>query len=216
MDESAIRTMYDRFSSIPGFWTVDAWTCRATERSPYRFRVIRGLGLKPSSSVLDVACGTGLNFRLLRAAVGPSGRIVGIDNSVRTIELARRTAQRRGGQSVELIETDAADYRPQEQFDAALCTFAIEIVPRWRETVTMMIDAVRPGGSVGFIGFKESPRRPYSAFNRLWRGLGRPFGGVDLDRDVRRLVGERCDESLYDDVYGGFYYLLVGMKRDNP
>lgn len=216
MDESTIRSMYDRFSSIPGFWTVDAWTCRATERSPYRFRVIRGLGLKPSSSVLDVACGSGLNFRLLTAAVGPSGRIVGIDSSPKTIELARRTARRRGRQGVELIETDAADYRPPEKFDAALCTFAIEIVPRWRETVAMMTDAVRPGGAVGFIGFQESSQRPYSAFNRLWRSMARPFGGVDLDRDVRRLVGERCDETLYDDVYGGFYYLLVGVKRADP
>jgi ubiquinone/menaquinone biosynthesis C-methylase UbiE len=216
MDESAIRAMYDRFSSIPGFWTVDAWTCRATERSPYRSRVIRGLGLMPSSTVLDVACGTGLNFRLLNAAVGPSGRIVGIDNSAKTIELARRTVRRRGLRNVELVEADAADYRPQEPFDAALCTFAIEIVPRWRETVQMMIDAVRPGGTVGFIGFKESSRRPCSAFNRLWRAVGQPFGGVDLDRDVRRQVGERCDEPLYAEVYGGFYYLLVGRKRESP
>jgi len=31
--------------------------------------------------VLDLACGTGLNFPALERAVGPAGRIIGIDLS---------------------------------------------------------------------------------------------------------------------------------------
>ena len=216
MNESTIRKIYDRISSIPGFWEVDAWTCRATARSPYRARVIQRLGLNPSSRVLDVACGTGLNLELLQSAVEPSGGIVGIDNSSKTIELARRKVERHGWRNVELIEVDAAAYHPEEPFDAALCTFAIEIIPLWRDTIGMMTDAVRPGGTVAFIGFKQSSRMPYAMFNRLWRAMSVPFGGVDLDRQVRQHLGATCDESLYDEVFGGFYYLLVGVKRETP
>src|ERR1700744_4783332 len=44
-----------------------------------RLRAVRALDLRPGATVVDVACGTGLNFPLLEAAIGPAGRIVGVD-----------------------------------------------------------------------------------------------------------------------------------------
>ena len=213
MDESRVRRMYDRFSSIPWFWEVDAWTCRATARSPYRSRLIGRLRLDAASTVLDVACGTGLNFDLLQRAIGDSGRIVGVDNSPGTLELAHRRVTRRGWSNVELVEADAAGYRPAERFDASLCTFAIDIIPRWRETLSMMIDAVRPGGRVGLIGFAESSREGFAVVNRAWRAAAPWFGG-ELDRPVRAEVRAVCHDVSEEAVFGGFYYLLAGTTPD--
>src|ERR1700685_3880348 len=42
-------------------------------------RVVQALGLRAGDTVIDMACGTGLNFPLLQKAVGPGGRIVGVD-----------------------------------------------------------------------------------------------------------------------------------------
>src|ERR1700734_3875316 len=44
-----------------------------------RLRAVQALGLRPGGTVIDIACGTGLNFPLLQKAVGPGGRIVGVD-----------------------------------------------------------------------------------------------------------------------------------------
>src|ERR1700742_3284812 len=44
-----------------------------------RLRTVHALGLRPGDTVVDMACGTGLNFPLLEKAVGPGGRIVGVD-----------------------------------------------------------------------------------------------------------------------------------------
>ena len=44
-----------------------------------RRRAIRALGLRPGHTVVDVACGTGQNFPFLEQAIGPEGRIVGVD-----------------------------------------------------------------------------------------------------------------------------------------
>src|ERR1700756_1158124 len=44
-----------------------------------RLQVIRALGLGPGDSVVDIACGTGLNFPLIEDVIGPDGRIVGVD-----------------------------------------------------------------------------------------------------------------------------------------
>src|SRR5947209_2961320 len=44
-----------------------------------RLRAVRALGLRAGDSVIDMACGTGLNFPLLQDVIGPHGRIVGVD-----------------------------------------------------------------------------------------------------------------------------------------
>ncbi len=41
----------------------------------YRKRAVDALGLLPGDTVVEIACGTGLNFPLLECAVGPSGQI---------------------------------------------------------------------------------------------------------------------------------------------
>jgi ubiquinone/menaquinone biosynthesis C-methylase UbiE len=43
--------------------------------APIRRRVIRGLRLQPGDHVLDMGCGTGANFTVVREAVGPAGRV---------------------------------------------------------------------------------------------------------------------------------------------
>src|ERR1700728_4087029 len=44
-----------------------------------RLRAVQALGLRAGDTVIDMACGTGLNFLLLEKAVGPGGRIVGVE-----------------------------------------------------------------------------------------------------------------------------------------
>ena len=46
---------------------------------PQRLRAVHALGLGAGDSVIDVACGTGLNFPLIEEVIGPAGRIVGVD-----------------------------------------------------------------------------------------------------------------------------------------
>src|ERR1022692_2040892 len=43
-----------------------------------RLRAVQALGLRTGDTVIDMACGTGLNFSLLEKAIGPAGRIVGV------------------------------------------------------------------------------------------------------------------------------------------
>jgi len=213
MDNPTVRKMYDRFSSIPWFWEIDAWTCRATASSPYRASVIDRLELDSTSRVLDLACGTGLNFDLLQRSLEGGGQLVGVDHSAKTLALARRKVDQRGWRNVELVEADAATWSAEAAFDAALCTFAIEIIPPWQEALATMFEAVKPGGRLGFVGFRLSQAKGFALLNPLWRAMSVPFGGVDLDRDVRGFVGERCEETFYEEVYGGFYYLLVATRR---
>lgn len=64
-----------RYSVVAGWYDTLSleWPVYRVGRS----RGIDALQLRAADRVLDVACGTGLNFPLLRAAVGASGAIVG-------------------------------------------------------------------------------------------------------------------------------------------
>jgi len=205
--------MYDRFSNIPLFWEIDALTCRATETSPYRAQAISRLGLDPDSSVLDVACGTGLNFRLIQNYLKNQGKIVGIDLSSKTLDLARKRIFKNGWTNIELLQTDSAEYMNEDNFDAVLCTFAIEIIPSYQDTIDMMVDAVKPGGRIAIIGFKTSSRDFFRLFNSLFKNISVIFGGVDLSRNTREYLCNRCHEVFYKEVFGGYYYILVVQKQ---
>ncbi|MHB1084865.1 MAG: class I SAM-dependent methyltransferase [Thiobacillus sp.] len=45
----------------------------------YRKQAVSALGLKPGDAVVEIGCGTGLNFGYLRAALGEAGKVVGLD-----------------------------------------------------------------------------------------------------------------------------------------
>ncbi|HLI91407.1 MAG TPA: methyltransferase domain-containing protein [Ktedonobacteraceae bacterium] len=77
-----------------------------------RARMIRDLEIRPGSFVVDAGCGPGLWTPLLAEAIGPKGRILGVDISPEALI----TAQRRSAH---------AWYRPQVQYKLA----ALEQLP---------------------------------------------------------------------------------------
>jgi ubiquinone/menaquinone biosynthesis C-methylase UbiE len=74
--------------------------------------------LAPESSVLDVACGTGIVARLARRRAGAAARVVGIDVSGPMLEVARAIEP-----SVDWRQGDAAalPVAADERFDWVLC-----------------------------------------------------------------------------------------------
>lgn len=44
-----------------------------------RRRAVELLRLAPGATVVDIACGTGLNFPLIEERIGPAGALIGVD-----------------------------------------------------------------------------------------------------------------------------------------
>ena len=88
---------------------------------PLRREARLALGVQRGDRVLDVACGTGLNFSHLRELVGEEGYVLGVDVTPAMLDIARQRIARRGWKNVEVREVDAA----QLPFPDASCGKAI-------------------------------------------------------------------------------------------
>jgi ubiquinone/menaquinone biosynthesis C-methylase UbiE len=125
---------------------------------PVRRRAVARLGLGRGDTVLDIACGTGLSLALLRGAVGPGGRVVGIEQSPEMIERARRRVAEQGWHNVQLVLSPVEEAALGLRADAALFHFTHDVLRR-PEAVANVLRHLKPGARVVASGLKWTGRR---------------------------------------------------------
>ncbi|MDJ0396131.1 methyltransferase domain-containing protein [Rhodococcus sp. G-MC3] len=178
-----------------------------------RSAAIELLALAPGSRVLDIGCGTGLNFPLLQQQIGPKGSITGIDASAQMLAQARRRATSAGWSNVTLIEADAtvvnpAGLRANRPFDAAISTYALSLMPAWQSALATMIAATRTGGTVAVVDM----RTPTGAA-KVWTPLARlacRLGRSDIDAHPWTGMAQRLGCVRSASVRGGHIEVRVG------
>ena len=196
------RNRYDR-----GAGRYDAAT-RPLDR--LRGLAVEALQLRDGQTVIDVACGTGLNLAALRAGVGHRGRVVGVDISAGMLERARRRVTTAGWRNVELIEGAVGDV-PLPDADAALFSFTHDVLQSGA-AVERAVAAVRPGGRVAATGIGWAPRWAVPVNAAVWIGT-RPFVTTreGLDRPWSRLADRLVDVRLTRRWLGSMY-LMRGRR----
>jgi SAM-dependent methyltransferase len=110
-----------------------------------RLQTIDALGLGAGERVLDVGCGTGLLVHDMASLVGPTGRVVGIDNAQAMLALAE---QRCADQPQVHFKLGSAEDLAEEDhgFDAVACTQVLLYVTDVAGAIAGMHRVLRPGG----------------------------------------------------------------------
>jgi demethylmenaquinone methyltransferase/2-methoxy-6-polyprenyl-1,4-benzoquinol methylase len=123
---------------------------------PDRARAVDLLELSPGEVVFDVGCGTGLCFGPLREAVGPSGRVVGIEQSLDMLRQARSRVDAAGWTNVDLVLGAVEEVELPGTADAALFCFTHDVL-RLPAAVDNVLSHLRPGGRVAAVGPMWAP-----------------------------------------------------------
>ncbi len=126
----------DSFDARPlGFW------------ARYGQRTVERLKLSAGARVLDVACGSGASALPAAEAVGPTGRVTGVDLAEGLLTRGREKARQRGFTNIEFLQADMTTLGyPDAHFDAVICVFGIFFVANMEAQVAELWRMVRPSG----------------------------------------------------------------------
>jgi demethylmenaquinone methyltransferase/2-methoxy-6-polyprenyl-1,4-benzoquinol methylase len=111
----------------------------------YRRLVIEALAPQPGDTVIEIGCGTGMNFPLLQEKIGPEGRIIGVDLSEAMLKRSENRVNAAGWKNVELIHSSAADYAFPDAMDGIIATGVLTYEPDYDKVIEQGTRALAPG-----------------------------------------------------------------------
>jgi len=177
----------------------------------YRKKAVDALNLHPGDTVLEIGCGTGLNFHLLEEAVGPDGRIIGIDLSSAMLDKARKRIKRYGWENIDLVNMDAASYEFPKGLGGIISTLAITLIPEYDRVIYSGAKALSPGKRFVIFDLKQPFRLP-SWLVKVGAFITSPFG-VNLELAERHpweSVERHLTNTSFTELYLGCAYIVVG------
>ncbi len=141
-----MRNMSDDHTHVQEFFTARAadWDTRFPDDGPAYAAAVADLRLREGDRVLDAGCGTGRALPPLRAAVGPSGVVLGADLTPAMLREAVRAGRHRAGRLL-LADVAALPVR-SGSLDAVFAAGLIAHLPRPVDNLRELARGVRPGG----------------------------------------------------------------------
>ena len=175
-----------------------------------RRRAVERLALRPDSRVLEIGCGTGLNFRYAMERLTPdAGRLTGVDFSDDMLRRAGRRAAARGWSNVDLVQADAAKLDLGRRFDAILFGYSLTMIPDWSGALERAYEHLLPGGRLVVLDFgRFQGWGPLAPVMRTWLRLNH----VETLRPYEQKL-----RALFRDVemvswLGGYNFTAIGRR----
>lgn len=175
-----------------------------------RRRAAAALQLRPNSRVLEVGCGTGLNFRFLLEHLDPrEGSVLGLDFSEDMLVRARRRIERSRWDNVQVVQGDATTMDLGRQFDAVFFGYSLTMIPNWPAAVDRAFAHLAPGGRLAVLDFSRFHGwGPLAPAMRTWLRLNH----VNTLPPYEDVLRERVPGLTVDYWLGGYNFVAVGRK----
>jgi ubiquinone/menaquinone biosynthesis C-methylase UbiE len=205
--------------------------------NPVTERLLREAGVGSGQRVLDIGSGLGDVSMLVARLVGPSGKVVGVDNDASTLAKAQDRVVKAGLQNVSFIDSNIDRFPGGEPFDAIVGRLILMYVPDPSAVIESLAKSLRPGGVLAIQDacwgplLQLSTKLPlrskcaaliYQAFQRSGANmemecvLYRAFQGAGLPSPALRLeVPAGAEPGLARWVYEIFCSLLPRMQQHN-
>jgi S-adenosylmethionine-diacylgycerolhomoserine-N-methlytransferase len=184
-----------------------------------RDRMLEGLAPPQGGSILEVGCGTGRN--LIRAArLHTSARLFGFDISPAMLETAAGSIARSGlAGRVRIAQGDATQFSAEQlfgqgKFDRVFISYALSMIPPWREALGQSFRAVALGGSLHIVDFGEQSGLPgwFGKGLRAWLAKFSVEPRQGLEAELTRLADITGARLALERPYRDYARLAVITK----
>ena len=227
---NSIADRYDLMNTIMTLGMDKSW----------RKLAVQQVRAKPGSNILDVCCGTGQLSLELAKAVGPTGKVTGLDFSEKMLDIALKhlndqlTFHRNLG-GVQLIQGDAMALPFEDNsFDGVTVGWGLRNLPNLAKGIQEMGRVVKPGGVIVSLDMAK-PYLPvfkqlyWSYFEKLVPLMGRIWAKkrsaynylhdsakeFPSQQEVTEIFAD-CGlvDTNYRNLVGGVVALVKGVKQN--
>lgn len=179
---------------------------------PLRRTARLALGARPGERILDLGCGTGLNFPHLSKLIGKEGLVIGADLTPAMLDIARRRIAQHAWENVEAREADAAHLPfADASFDRAICSYSLNIIPDYVRGVEEVKRVLAPGGRFVSLEMQSSLHALPGFLQYLPHICGVDMSHQTLD-EMRRAFGE----VQVHHYWLGLMFIAVATREPAP
>ena len=206
-----------RYDSLVSLWAKVAFF--PIDR--YRRQAVEAINVEEGDTVLEMGCGTGLNFPYIQRQIGPDGRLIALDYTPAMLEQAAKKVEDHGWRNVRFIRGDAAEVEKlvAGPVDGAICTACLCIVPGWERAIAGAAALLRPGRRLVILDFLTiKPGGPLAVLSPLVEWWTNHYGFADPAVDFAEVrpwkaTMERYLTNVsYQESYLGTVFLCYGQK----
>ncbi|MGE0008608.1 MAG: class I SAM-dependent methyltransferase [Parvibaculaceae bacterium] len=178
--------------------------------------LIAGLDPPPGGTVLEIGCGTGRNLLAVRRR-HPDARLHGLDISQAMLATATARSAARG---IAYARGDAAGFDPLTlfgvaEFDRIFLSYALSMIPSWREVLASAVKLLAPEGELHIVDFGQQERLPavFRAGLGLWLARFHVTPRAQLRAAVEDLARREGAAVAFTSIKGGYAWRLTLRRR---
>ncbi len=207
-----VQQTYRREARVRGAYDLGVQAIFLGQNDRFRRRMVSRLDLSAGDRVLDIGCGTGLNFNALVDAVGPTGEVVGIDLTNEMLAQADHRIEQNRWINVRTQQADATAL-PFEagEFSAVCSTLAFSVIPDTRKALEQAQRVLKPGGRISLLDCPPLGGK-VRWLGPILRPLGKYFVAWQPEADIVEVLTEVFGKCKVLRMVGGLYFIASTSK----
>ena len=170
------------------------------------------LELKLGDTVLDIACGTGLNHKFLENVIGHDGKIIAFDYSNEMLTAAKQRAKENKWNNIVFIQGDAAQLSLDTKIDGVLSTLGISAIPQHKEALKKAVDILKDNKRISILD-AQLPSGFWSIFNPLIAYVYRHWASWDYTKNIPEDLRQLISNTKTKRYNGETIYITYGTKN---
>ncbi|MCC6598137.1 MAG: class I SAM-dependent methyltransferase [Alphaproteobacteria bacterium] len=185
-----------------------------------RDRLIAGLKPAKGEIICEVGCGTARNL-IKMAHLYPDVRFVGLDASDEMLKTAKISLKKNHlDNAVTLAQAYAQSFDPASLFaltqplDKIVFSYALSIIPPWRESIDHALTLLPPGGEMHIVDFGGMDAQPlwFRKAIFFWLALFHVYHKPEILSHLKSLEAENLGQLSIQHLYRGYAYIAIFKK----